>query len=78
MAKIGNQSSPYHVWIFFEVFVRVQKPEYYDRIMLLVEEKFAEIVKVGETMKDGLKTGKIAHVAASPGSSGLLKKEKMC
>ncbi|KAK4729963.1 hypothetical protein R3W88_022951 [Solanum pinnatisectum] len=30
-----------------EVFVRVQEPEYYDRIMLLVGAKFAEIVKVG-------------------------------
>ncbi|KAK4731556.1 hypothetical protein R3W88_024544 [Solanum pinnatisectum] len=51
-----------------EVFVRVQEPEYYDRIMLLVGEKFAEIVKVGETIEDGLKIGKIARVAASPKS----------
>nr|QVT92263.1 reverse transcriptase [Solanum chacoense] len=59
-----------------EVFVRVQEPEYYDRIMLLVGEKFVEIVKVVETIEDGLRTGKIARVAASPGSSGLLKKKK--
>ncbi|KAK4736925.1 hypothetical protein R3W88_000622 [Solanum pinnatisectum] len=59
-----------------EVFVRVQEPEYYDRIMLLVGAKFAEIVKVGETIEDGLRTGKIARVAASPGSSGLLKKKR--
>ncbi|XP_049345800.1 uncharacterized protein LOC125810336 [Solanum verrucosum] len=52
-----------------EVFVRVQEPEYYDRIMLLVGAKFAEIVKVGETIEDGLRTGKIARVAALPGSS---------
>ncbi|KAK4714138.1 hypothetical protein R3W88_020045 [Solanum pinnatisectum] len=58
-----------------EVFVRVQEPEYYDRIMLLVGAKFAEIVKVGEAIEDGLRTGKIAHVAASPGSSSLLKKK---
>ncbi|KAK4722188.1 hypothetical protein R3W88_012421 [Solanum pinnatisectum] len=59
-----------------EVFVRVQEPEYYDRIMLLVGAKFAEIVKVGETIEDGLRTGKIARVAASPGSSGLIKKKR--
>ncbi|KAK4724983.1 hypothetical protein R3W88_027762 [Solanum pinnatisectum] len=59
-----------------EVFVRAQEPEYYDRIMLLVGAKFAEIVKVGETIEDGLRTGKIARVAASPGSSGLLKKRR--
>ncbi|KAK4724275.1 hypothetical protein R3W88_027054 [Solanum pinnatisectum] len=59
-----------------EVFVRVQEPKYYDRIMLLVRAKFAEIVKVGETIEDGLKIGKIVRVAALPGSSGLLKKKR--
>ena len=38
-----------------EVFVRVQEPEYYDRIMLFIGAKFAEIVKIGETIKDGIK-----------------------
>ncbi|WP_205248560.1 hypothetical protein, partial [Escherichia coli] len=47
-----------------EVLVRVQEPEYYDRIMLLVGEKFVEIVKVGETIEDGFRTGKIVCVAA--------------
>ncbi|XP_015060443.1 uncharacterized protein LOC107006392 [Solanum pennellii] len=59
-----------------EVFVRVQEPEYYDRNMLLVGAKFAEIVTIGETIEDGLKSGKIARVAASPGSSGLLRKKR--
>ncbi|XP_069146122.1 uncharacterized protein [Solanum lycopersicum] len=54
-----------------EVFVRVQEPEYYDRVILLIGAKFTEIVKVGETIEDGLKSGKIARVSASPGSSGL-------
>lgn len=58
-----------------EVFVWVQEPEYYDRVTLIVGEKFVEIVKVGETINDGLRTGKIACVAASPGSSDLLKKK---
>ena len=43
-----------------EVFIRVQEPEYYDRVILLIGVKFAEIVKVGETIEDGLKSGKIA------------------
>ncbi|XP_015068930.1 uncharacterized protein LOC107013563 [Solanum pennellii] len=59
-----------------EVFVRVQEPEYYDRIILLIGAKFAEIIKVGETIKDGLKSGKIARVSASPGSSGLMRKKR--
>ena len=35
--------------------------------MLLIGEKFAEVVKICETIEDGLKTGKIACVAASLG-----------
>ena len=38
-----------------QVFVRIQEPEYYDMIMLLIGEKFAEIIKVGEAFKDGLR-----------------------
>ncbi|XP_069143299.1 uncharacterized protein [Solanum lycopersicum] len=41
-----------------EVFVRMQEPKYYDRIMLIIGAK------------------KIARVAASPGSSGLLRKKR--
>ena len=52
------------------------RAEYYDQILLLVRAKFAEIVKVGETIKDGLKTGKIARVAVSPESSCMLKKKR--
>ncbi|KAK4722428.1 hypothetical protein R3W88_012661 [Solanum pinnatisectum] len=59
-----------------EVFVQVQEPEYYDRIMLPVGAKLAEIVKVGETIEDELRIGKIARVAALPGSLGLLKKKR--
>ncbi|KAK4721901.1 hypothetical protein R3W88_012134 [Solanum pinnatisectum] len=58
-----------------EVFVRVQEPEYYDRIMLLVGAKFAEIVKVGETIEDGLKQGRL-RVLCIAGSSSLLKKKR--
>ncbi|XP_069150323.1 uncharacterized protein [Solanum lycopersicum] len=59
-----------------EVFVRVQEPEYYDKIILLIGAKFAKIVKVGETIEDGLKSGKIARVSASPGSSGLVRRKR--
>ena len=58
------------------VFVHIQEPEYYDRVMLLIGEKFARIVKVGETIEDGLRTGKISLFAASPESLGLLKKKR--
>ena len=35
-----------------EVFMRMQDSEYYDKILLLVREKFAEIVKIVETIED--------------------------
>lgn len=59
-----------------EVFVHVQEPKYCDEIMLLVGEKYTKTVKVGETMEDDLKTGKITHATLLPGSSGLLKKKR--
>ncbi|XP_055814108.1 uncharacterized protein LOC129883473 [Solanum dulcamara] len=59
-----------------EVFVRNQEPEYYDRILLLVGAKFAEVVKIGETIEDGLKTGRITCVAIQTSSSDLFKKKR--
>ena len=59
-----------------EVFVRVQEHEYYNIIVLLIGAKFAEIVKVGETIEDDLKSGKIARVSASLESSGLMRKRR--
>ncbi|XP_069154359.1 uncharacterized protein [Solanum lycopersicum] len=57
-------------------YVCIEEPEYYDRMMLLIGAKYAEIVKVGETIEDGLKIGKISHVASQAGSSGLLRKKR--
>ena len=61
--KVGRVRPPMNEKEIVEVFVRVQEPEYYDRIMLLVGAKFAEIVNVGETIEDGFKLGKIARVS---------------
>ncbi|KAK4718931.1 hypothetical protein R3W88_017269 [Solanum pinnatisectum] len=58
-----------------EVFIRIQEPEYYDKIILLIGAKFAEIVKVGEAIEEGIKTGKISRFATLTESSGLLKKK---
>ncbi|XP_055802993.1 uncharacterized protein LOC129872127 [Solanum dulcamara] len=59
-----------------EVFVRNEEPEYYNRMLLLVGAKFAEVVKIGETIEGGLKTERITHVAIQAGSSGLFKKKR--
>ena len=54
----------------------MQEPEYYDRIMLLVLCRFVETVKIGETIEDGLISGKIARKVASHGYSRLFKKKR--
>ena len=59
-----------------EVFVQLQEAEYYDRIILLIRAKFAEIVKIGETIEYGQESGKRARVSVSPGSSGLVRKKR--
>ena len=41
-----------------EVFVRIQEPEYYNRMLLILGGKYNEIVKIGEAIEDGLNTGK--------------------
>ncbi|XP_069148216.1 uncharacterized protein [Solanum lycopersicum] len=45
-------------------------------IILLIGAKFAEIVKDSETIADGVKSGKIARVSASSGSSGMMRKNR--
>ncbi|KAK4731975.1 hypothetical protein R3W88_024963 [Solanum pinnatisectum] len=47
-----------------EMFIRTQKPEYYERMLCMMGQKFVEIVKVGEALEDGFKTGKITNLIA--------------
>ena len=42
-----------------EIFMRIQESEYYNRMLLILGGKFSEIVKIGEGIEDGLRTGKI-------------------
>lgn len=80
MVKGGGQSlASYAEKEIIKVFVWVQETMYYDRIMFLFRENFANILKAGETIKDGLRTRMIACVASFTRSSGQLKrKEKTC
>ncbi|KAK4734147.1 hypothetical protein R3W88_008408 [Solanum pinnatisectum] len=47
-----------------EMFIRTQKPEYYERMLCMMGQKFVEIVKVGEALGDGFKTGKVTNLIA--------------
>ncbi|XP_069152548.1 uncharacterized protein [Solanum lycopersicum] len=47
-----------------EMFIRTQEPEYYERMLCMMGQKFVEIVKVGEALEDGFKTGKLTKFTA--------------
>lgn len=57
------------------MFVRSQEPEFYERTMLLVGAKFADIVKIGENIEDRLKMGKITCISNSVRMFGMLKRK---
>ena len=46
------------------MFIRTQEPEYYERMLCMMGQKFVEIVKVGEALEDGFKTGKLTKFTA--------------
>ncbi|XP_010314117.2 uncharacterized protein [Solanum lycopersicum] len=47
-----------------EMFICTQEPEYYERMVCMMGQKFVEIAKVGEALEDGFKTGKITKLTA--------------
>ncbi|XP_069147185.1 uncharacterized protein [Solanum lycopersicum] len=47
-----------------EMFIRTQDPEYYERMLCMMGQKFVEIVKVREALEDGFKTGKLTKLTA--------------
>lgn len=59
-----------------EVFMHSQEPEFYERIIVLVGAKFADIVKVGENIEDRLKTGKIIRLSSPSATFEILRKRK--
>ena len=58
------------------VFVRIQEPEYYNRMLLILGGKFSEIVNIGESIEDGLRIGKIIEMTPPDESPGPLRRKK--
>ena len=50
--KAARVRSPISEKETVEVFIPIQEPEYYDRIILLIGKIFVEIVNVGEAIED--------------------------
>ncbi|XP_004241095.1 uncharacterized protein [Solanum lycopersicum] len=47
-----------------DYFICAQEPQYYDRMMLVAEKSFAEIIKLGERIEEGIKNGTIINLEA--------------
>ncbi|XP_070028897.1 uncharacterized protein [Nicotiana sylvestris] len=61
-------------------FIRAQDPQYYERLMLFESQKFSDIIKLGERIEEGIKSGMLTNFEAlqatnkSPKSGGTTKK----
>lgn len=47
-----------------DYFIRAQEPQYYERMMLVTEKTFAEIIKLGERIEEGIKDRTIISLGA--------------
>ncbi|XP_070001936.1 uncharacterized protein [Nicotiana sylvestris] len=45
-------------------FVRAQDPQYYERLMLIEGQKFSDIIKLGERIEEGIKSGMVTNLEA--------------
>ncbi|XP_049397433.1 uncharacterized protein LOC125861619 [Solanum stenotomum] len=45
-------------------FIRAQEPEYYERMLPMMGQKFSELIRMGEAIEDGLKSGKVTSLTA--------------
>ncbi|KAM3251661.1 hypothetical protein P3L10_005731 [Capsicum annuum] len=58
------------------VFSRAQEGEYYTRMVSAVRATFADLVKIGELLEEGIQTGKIAKTPTSSRTAMFPKKKK--
>ncbi|XP_059315771.1 uncharacterized protein LOC132066482 [Lycium ferocissimum] len=61
------------------VFIRSQEPDFYDRMLSMAGRSFSELVKMGEAIENGLKSGKIVSIfnkASGQATAGIFRKKK--
>jgi len=58
------------------VFSHAQEGEFYIRLVSVVRETFADLVKIGESLEEGIRTRKIVKTPTSFGSSTFPTKKK--
>ena len=63
-----------------KLFVQAQDPQYYERLMMIESHKFSDIIKLGERIEEGIKSGMVTNFEALQAtnkalqSSGVSKK----
>ncbi|KAG5619598.1 hypothetical protein H5410_004816 [Solanum commersonii] len=60
-----------------DYFIRAQDPQYYDRMMLVAEKSFAEIIKLGERIEEDIKSGTIINLEALQATNKALQSGTM-
>ncbi|XP_070045010.1 uncharacterized protein [Nicotiana tomentosiformis] len=45
-------------------FIRAQDPQYYERLMVIENHKFYDIIKLGERIEEGIKSGMVTNFEA--------------
>nr|XP_033511859.1 uncharacterized protein LOC117276647 [Nicotiana tomentosiformis] len=54
-------------------FVRVQDPQYYERLMVIENHKFSNIINIGERIEEGIKSGMVINFEAPQATNKSLK-----
>ena len=56
-----------------DVFLQAQEPDYFHYLLSSVGKTFAEVIKVGEMVENGIKSGKIVSQAALKATTQVLQ-----
>ncbi|KAG5631436.1 hypothetical protein H5410_003153 [Solanum commersonii] len=56
-----------------DVSLQVQEPDYFHYLLLAVRKAFTEVIKVGEMLENGIKSGKIVSQAALKATTQVLQ-----
>ncbi|XP_070029515.1 uncharacterized protein [Nicotiana sylvestris] len=62
-------------------FVRAQNPQYYERLMVIENQKFSDIIKLGGRIEEGIKSGMVTNFKALQATNkalqlGVISKKK--
>ncbi|XP_070013632.1 uncharacterized protein [Nicotiana sylvestris] len=54
-------------------FIRVQDPQYYERLMVIENHKFSDFIKLGERIEEGIKSGMVTNFEAQQATNKALQ-----